>query len=64
MYHYATAAAATTTCHRHPVEAVKMAVGICRQAEAVFDFKHHYDFLAEVGAAAGWLCACVAAAHA
>lgn len=34
--------------HRNPVEAVRMAVCICRTAESVFDYKHHYDFLMEV----------------
>ncbi|KAL6752894.1 hypothetical protein V8C86DRAFT_3172018 [Haematococcus lacustris] len=32
---------------RHPVEAVRMALAISRQAEAVFDHKHHFDYLME-----------------
>ncbi|KAF5832362.1 pyruvate kinase [Dunaliella salina] len=30
-----------------PSEAIAMAEGICRQAEGVFDHRHHYDFLME-----------------
>ncbi|KAJ9527280.1 hypothetical protein QJQ45_025570 [Haematococcus lacustris] len=38
---------AETLRGRHPVEAVRMALAISRQAEAVFDHKHHFDYLME-----------------
>ncbi len=41
---------AETLRGKYPVATVRTAVSICRQAEKVFDFKHHFEWLMQVRA--------------
>lgn len=42
---------AETLRGKWPVPTVRMAVSICQQGEKVFDYRHNFDFLIQVGGA-------------